>query len=123
MTVTTKKKHAGPSRNAGIFTEDMIQKVILLSVSEMLASKWFLRKSITFLIPGVKLVRIFSIMVIYFFGSAAGMTGFPDSISRTGFFSSVLFSTGLRMILTITVSSAEGFPLPGFIVVFVNLGA
>jgi hypothetical protein len=26
----------------------------------------------------------------------------------------------LRMILTITVSSAEGFPLPGFIVVFVN---
>ena len=71
MTVTTKKKHAGPSRNAGIFTEDMIQKVILLSVSEMLASKWFLRKSITFLIPGVKLVRIFSIMVIYFFGSAA----------------------------------------------------
>lgn len=133
----------------------------------MLTSNWVLRKSMTFLIPGVKLVvktfpsesfsrivqlksleeiwkrssservctslalfsmtscrfsilRIFSIIVISFFGSGAGMTGFSGSICRTGFFSSVLFSAGFRTVLITVISSADGFPLPGFSAVFVN---
>jgi hypothetical protein len=36
-------------------------------------------------------------MVISFFGSGAGMTGFSGSIGRTGFFSSVLFSAGIQI--------------------------
>jgi len=59
-------------------------------------------------------------MVISFLGSGAGMTGFSGSICKTGFFSSVLFSAGLRMVFTTAISSAVGFPLPGFNAVFVN---
>jgi len=133
----------------------------------MLASNEVLRNSMTFLMPGVKLVvktfpsesfnrmvqlksldeiwkrssservctslalfsmtscrfsilRIFSSMVISFFGSGAGTTSFSGSICRTGFFSSVLLSAGLRMAFTMVISSAEGLPLPGFSAVFVN---
>jgi hypothetical protein len=45
------------------------------------------------------------------------MTGFSGSISKTGFFSSVLFCSGLRTVFTAArtaVSSAEAFPLVGF---------
>jgi hypothetical protein len=163
-----KKRRSRTSGIAKFLNISSIQNVILLSVSAMLASNEDLRKSMTFLIPGVKLVvktlpsesfrlmvqlksleeiwkrssslrvctslalfsmtswrfsilRIFSIMVISFFGSGAGMTDFSGSISRTGFFSSVLFSAGLRIVFTMVISSAEGFPLPGFRAVFVNL--
>jgi hypothetical protein len=122
----------------------------------------YLRKSMTFLMPGVKLVvktfpsesfsrmeqlksldeiwkrssservwtslalfsmtswrfstlRIFSIMVISFFGSGAGMTGFSGSICKTGFFFfGFAVITGLRMVFTTAISSACGFSVTRF---------
>ena len=62
-------------------------------------------------------LRIFSIMVISLTGSGAGTTGFSGSTFKSGFCSSVFFSSGLRTVFAAArtaFSSLDAPPLVGF---------